>query len=162
MQSDFEQERYRERESAQEMVKSLEVAHRRQLDQIRSQLERQMEESQCKQDQIQRSHVLETERLKDQFIIEKQEWQQSYIKKVETQQRQRDKLFREQLIKQRDEEIEAVIDRLESESGSNNSDATRKYRMDVERIKAESAEEIKEVSIFVLISGAGSAFNGSR
>ena len=38
-----------------------------------------------------------------------------------------------------------VIQRLESETGSNNSDATRRYRMDIERIKSETAEEIKQV-----------------
>jgi hypothetical protein len=49
------------------------------------------------------------------------------------------------LIEQRDQEIELVIQRLESESGSNNSDAARKYRIDVERIKAETAEEMKQL-----------------
>lgn len=103
---------------------------------------------------------METERLKEQFVIEKQEWQQTYMTKVESQQRNRDKLFREQLIKQRDQEIEAVIERLESESGSNNSDATRKYRMDVERIKAETADEIKQVRVPVKLLVARSTFYG--
>jgi chromosome segregation ATPase len=55
------------------------------------------------------------------------------------------KQFRDQMIEQRDQEIEIVIQRLESETGSNNSDATRKYRMDIERIKSETAEEIKQL-----------------
>lgn len=145
MQSEFENERYRQQESAQETIKSVETSHRRQLDQLRSQLDLQLEESQSKYDQIHRIHSLEIERLKEQFVIEKQGWQQTYMSKVESQQRNREKILREQLIKQRDQEIEAVIERLESETGSNNSDATRRYRMDVERIKAEAADEVKQV-----------------
>ncbi|KAI8927730.1 hypothetical protein BC831DRAFT_160540 [Entophlyctis helioformis] len=38
-----------------------------------------------------------------------------------------------------------VIQRLESESNSSTSDATRKYRMDIERMKSETAEEVKHL-----------------
>lgn len=70
------------------------------------------------------------------------------LKKTEAQVRAREKAFREQLIQERDAEIEVIIDRLERESGSSTSDATRRYRMDIERIKAETATEIKEVCEF--------------
>jgi TPP-dependent pyruvate/acetoin dehydrogenase alpha subunit len=53
------------------------------------------------------------------------------------------------MIEQRDAEIEMVVQRLESESGSNTSDATRRYRMDIERIKSEAADEIKQVRCFL-------------
>ncbi|KAJ1336825.1 hypothetical protein BSLG_006928 [Batrachochytrium salamandrivorans] len=56
-----------------------------------------------------------------------------------------EKQFKEKLIKERDTELEMIIQRLESESNSNSSDATRKYRMDMERLKADTADEIKHL-----------------
>ena len=86
--------------------------------------------------------------MKTNLETQKEEWQALVLKKTENQVRAREKAFREQVIRERDAEIEVVIDRLERESGSSNSDATRRYRMDIERIKAETANEIKEVYIF--------------
>ena len=45
----------------------------------------------------------------------------------------------------RDRELEMIVDRLEAETNSNTSDVSRRYRMDIERLKASMAEEIKDV-----------------
>lgn len=67
------------------------------------------------------------------------------MKKIESQVHQREQKFKEELIAQRDAELELVIQRLECESGSSHSDVARRHRMDIERIKAEHAAEKKEV-----------------
>ncbi len=55
------------------------------------------------------------------------------------------KLFKEKLIKERDAEIEMIIQRLESETNSNQSDVTRRQRMELEKLKADMADEIKNL-----------------
>lgn len=55
------------------------------------------------------------------------------------------KLFKEKLIKERDAEIEMIIQRLESETNSNQSDVTRRQRMEMEKLKADMADEIKNL-----------------
>ena len=46
---------------------------------------------------------------------------------------------------ERDAEIEMVIQRLESETNSSTSDITRQHRMEIEKLKAENADEIKRL-----------------
>jgi hypothetical protein len=55
------------------------------------------------------------------------------------------KKFKDKLIKERDDELELVISRLENESDSSQSDHHRKFRMDVEKLKSEHALEIKQL-----------------
>ena len=83
--------------------------------------------------------------LRDRLEAEKEIFQDNFLKKSEEKYRIREKAFRDQIIQERDSEIEVVIERLERETGSSNSDATRRYRMDIERIKTETAAEMKEV-----------------
>jgi hypothetical protein len=83
--------------------------------------------------------------LRDRLEAEKEIFQDNFLKKSEEKCRIREKAFRDQIIQERDSEIEVVIERLERETGSSNSDATRRYRMDIERIKTETAAEMKEV-----------------
>jgi hypothetical protein len=56
--------------------------------------------------------------------------------------------LKEQLVKERDDELEEVISRLESETNSNASDIHRQYRITIERIKADAAEEVKQVGLY--------------
>ncbi|KAJ3367512.1 hypothetical protein HDU91_001346 [Kappamyces sp. JEL0680] len=145
MQSEFDEERHRSQIAAKEALKDAELAHKRQLESLRKEGERMAQERSQQLEDLRKKHDLDVASLREKLTLEKEEWQGNYMKKVESQMRQREKAFREQLIQQRDAEIEMVIQRLESESGSSTSDATRRYRMDIERIKAETADEIKEV-----------------
>ena len=122
---------------------------KRNQDHARKQLEAAKIESQKEMGRIHKDHQKSLRTFQEQTEIEKQEWQQNYIQKSEAQTRSRDKLLREQLIAQRDQEIEQVIIRLESESGSNSSESSRRYRMDIERIKSDTAMEIKDVIHFI-------------
>ncbi|KAI9103265.1 hypothetical protein DFS34DRAFT_360468 [Phlyctochytrium arcticum] len=79
------------------------------------------------------------------MAIEKDEWQTHYMAKQESDIRQREKAFKEKLVKERDAEIEMIVQRLESETSCNSSEATRRYRMELEKIKAETAEEVKQL-----------------
>ncbi|KAG5455954.1 MAG: hypothetical protein BJ554DRAFT_4440, partial [Olpidium bornovanus] len=55
------------------------------------------------------------------------------------------KQLREKLTQERDAEIEMVILRLESETDSNASEAGRRHRMEVERLRAHHADEVRQL-----------------
>lgn len=145
MQSEFDEEKHRLLESANDRLASTEKNHKRAIESMRKELDAERVKHDEIIDDARKKHLQELIACRQQLQIEKEEWQANYMKKTEAQNRTREKEFREQLIQQRDQEIEIIIQRLESETGSNTSDATRKYRMDVERIKGEAAEEIKQL-----------------
>ncbi len=57
----------------------------------------------------------------------------------------KERAIKERLMKERDAEIEMVIQRLESETFSNSNDTHRRHRQEVERLRQEHAREIKQV-----------------
>ncbi|KAJ3261606.1 Centrosomal protein of 131 kDa [Boothiomyces macroporosus] len=143
--SEFADERMRLNEAAKDNLKNEEALRKRALDSLRKEMEQERIDRDNMMAEQSKKHMAELNQLREKFQIEKEEWQANYMKKVEMSVRAKEKQFKEQLIQQRDAEIEMVIQRLESETGSSNSDATRRYRMDIERIKSETAEEIKQL-----------------
>ncbi|KAJ3324005.1 Centrosomal protein of 131 kDa [Boothiomyces sp. JEL0866] len=143
--SEFADERMRLNEAAKDNLKNEETLRKRALDSLRKEMEQERIDRDNMMTEQSKKHMAEMNQLREKCQIEKEEWQANYMKKVELSVRAKEKQFKEQLIQQRDAEIEMVIQRLECETGSNNSDATRRYRMDIERIKSETAEEIKQL-----------------
>ena len=60
---------------------------------------------------------------------------------------EKEKKLREKLIEERDREIEMVIQRLESETYSSSSDVAHRYRLEIERLRSDHAEELKQVKL---------------
>lgn len=87
------------------------------------------------------------ERLRETFRIEKEEWQAQLLNKSDAEMKQRERALREKLINERDAEIELVIQRLESESNTSSSGLLRQHRLEIERLKAEHSEEVKQVGL---------------
>lgn len=145
MQIEIEEERLSWSQSTKSQLQDLEVHHRKQIQNMQDSTSTLRDQHQKALSDQETKHHHAISDLKHKLDIEKEEWQSMFMKKTEVQVRAREKAFREQVVRERDAEIEVVIDRLESESGSSNSDATRRYRMDIERIKAETANEIKEL-----------------
>ncbi|KAJ3269353.1 Centrosomal protein of 131 kDa [Terramyces sp. JEL0728] len=145
LQAEFSDERARMNEAAKDNLKNEEASRKRALESLRREMEQERTDRDNMLNEQNKKHMVDMNQLREKFQIEKEEWQANYMKKVEVSVRAREKQFKDQLIQQRDAEIEMVIQRLESETGSNNSDATRRYRMDIERIKSETAEEIKQL-----------------
>ncbi|KAJ3336674.1 Centrosomal protein of 131 kDa [Gonapodya sp. JEL0774] len=127
-----------ERRRDMEEVSKREAALRRAVETERERGEQALEE-------MKRRSAVEMGQLKERMVVEKEEWQERYMNKVETEMRAREKLFKEKLIQERDAEIELVIQRIESESSSNSSESTRRQRLEMERFRAENAEEVKQV-----------------
>lgn len=143
LQVENDEQRHRLSESHNENLISIENAHKRQLNDLRRQLETEQQTRDRTIEAQTHKHIQDMNNLRNKLQAEKEEWQSNYMKKIESQIRVQQKSFREQLIKERDSEIEMVIQRLESESGSNSSDASRRYRIDLERVKSEAAQEMK-------------------
>ena len=68
---------------------------------------------------------LEIKNLKEKLDIEKQSWEQNFLKKQENWIIQKERELKDQLRKERDREIEILIGRLESESSSSRDEAER-------------------------------------
>ncbi|KAL2916768.1 hypothetical protein HK105_203547 [Polyrhizophydium stewartii] len=145
MLADFDEQKHNLVESIKEERKLDEQAHRKAVDELRRQVDAERAAKEQALEELRKKHLTEVQQLRERMQVEKEEWQTHYMKKTEADIRAKEKLFKEKLIKERDAEIEMVIQRLESENNSSTSDATRKYRMDMERLKANTADEIKHL-----------------
>ncbi|ORX48635.1 hypothetical protein BCR36DRAFT_584197 [Piromyces finnis] len=95
--------------------------------------------------ELNRKNIKEINNIKEKMEIEKQEWQNLMIQKNEKELHQKEKIIKEKYMSERDAEIEMVIQRLESETNSSTSDITRQHRIEIEKLKAENADEIKKL-----------------
>ena len=132
-------------ESMKEERKQDEQNHRKAIEDLRKSVENERTSKDHALEELRKKNYSDLAQLREKLSVEKEEWQSHYMKKIESDIRAKEKQFKDKLIKERDAEIEMVIQRLESETNSNTSDATRKFRMDVEKIKAEAAEEMKHL-----------------
>ncbi|KAJ3054350.1 Centrosomal protein of 131 kDa [Rhizophlyctis rosea] len=143
--AEFEDQKHMLMETLKEEKKIAEGSHRKAVDDLRHQVEEERTAKDNALEELRRRHNTELSKLREKFNIEKEEWQTQFMAKQENEMRNREKSFKEKLIKERDTEIEMIIQRLELETSSNSSDATRRYRMEVEKLKAEMAEEVKQL-----------------
>ena len=63
--------------------------------------------------------------LKEQLAVEKQAWEENYMKKQETYLMQKERELKEQVRKDRDKEIEMVIGRLEEDTQATRDECER-------------------------------------
>ncbi|KAJ1343841.1 hypothetical protein BSLG_001573 [Batrachochytrium salamandrivorans] len=142
--SEFDEQKHNLIESIKEERKLDEQSHRKSIEEIRQKNEEVRASKELALDESQKNTQgrLKTPRKN---ASRKGRMARSLYEKIEGEIRIKEKQFKEKLIKERDTELEMIIQRLESESNSNSSDATRKYRMDMERLKADTADEIKHL-----------------
>ncbi|KAJ3414955.1 Centrosomal protein of 131 kDa [Chytridiales sp. JEL 0842] len=117
----------------------------KEVDSLKKKLENEKHEHAKALEDLKKCHVAEKEALKEKWGYEREEWQSQFIARQEVEMKKKYETLKEQLIKERDAELEEVIARLESETNSNASDIHRQYRINIERIKADAAEEIKQL-----------------
>lgn len=127
-----------ERKSEEKVLKS-------QIDELRREIEREKMVKIEVCDELRRKNGMDVIVIKERMEIEKEEWQSMFIHKKEEEMRHKEKQFKEKLLRERDTEIEMIIQRLESESSSNNSDIHRRHRMEIERLKAEMSDDTRSL-----------------
>lgn len=97
--------------------------------------------------EAERRHEIETETLKERLELEKQAWQETYIKKQETFILQKERELKEAVRRDRDSEIETVIDQLEKDSRLQREQIEKTSENRIKRIREKYESELKEIEI---------------
>ncbi|NXL59535.1 CP131 protein, partial [Chordeiles acutipennis] len=119
---------------------------RRQLEASSSAVTRALKEEYAKEKEEQeRRHQAEVKVLKDQLEIEKQAWEANYVKKEEAWLLSRERELREEVRKERDKEIELVIQRLEADMSSAKEECERAAENRIKRIRDKYEVELQEL-----------------
>ncbi|XP_074016149.1 centrosomal protein of 131 kDa isoform X2 [Numenius arquata] len=119
---------------------------RRQLEASSSALTRALKEEYTKEKEEQeRRHQAEVKVLKDRLEMEKQAWEANYMKKEEAWLLSRERELREEMRKERDKEIELVIQRLEADMSSAKEECERAAENRIKRIRDKYEVELQEL-----------------
>ncbi|CAF3507731.1 unnamed protein product [Rotaria sp. Silwood1] len=92
-----------------------------------------------------RRHNNEIQELKDKLALEKQNWEESIMKKQETILANKERELREQMKQERDKEIEKIIAQLESDTTISKEEAERSAENRVKRIRDKYEAEFHEL-----------------
>ncbi|NXC33460.1 CP131 protein, partial [Campylorhamphus procurvoides] len=119
---------------------------RRQLEANSSALTRALREENAKdREEQERRHQVELKVLKDQLEMEKQAWKADYVKKEEAWLLSRERELREEMRKERDKEIELVIQRLEADTSLAKEECERAAENRIKRIRDKYEVELQEL-----------------
>lgn len=119
---------------------------RRQLEASSSAVTRALKEEYAKEKEEQeRRHQAEVKVLKEHLEMEKQAWEANYVKKEEAWLLSRERELREELRKERDKEIELVIQRLEADMSSAKEECERAAENRIKRIRDKYEVELQEL-----------------
>lgn len=97
--------------------------------------------------EAERRHQVEIETLKERIELEKQAWQETYIKKQEAFILQKERELKEAVRRDRDTEIETVIDQLEKDSRMQREQTEKTSENRIKRIREKYESELKEIEI---------------
>ncbi|XP_043353494.1 centrosomal protein of 131 kDa isoform X2 [Dermochelys coriacea] len=145
-----------EREKEEQGQRERELARKRQraeLEELRRQLEENSsivtkalkEEYKKGKEEQERQHQTEVKVLKDRLEIEKQAWEANYMKKEEAWLLSRERELKEEVRKERDKEIELVIQRLEADMSSTKEECERVAENRIKRVRDKYEAELQEL-----------------
>ncbi|NXV45670.1 CP131 protein, partial [Uria aalge] len=119
---------------------------RQQLEASSSAVTRALKEEYTKEKEEQeRRHQAEVKMLKERLEMEKQAWEANYMKKEEAWLLSRERELREEMRKERDKEIELVIQRLEADMSSAKEECERAAENRIKRIRDKYEVEFQEL-----------------
>ncbi|NWH64393.1 CP131 protein, partial [Geococcyx californianus] len=144
---------YAEVAEEKERLSQQAARQRAELEELRQQLEasssaitRTLKEEYAKEkEELERRHQAEVKVLKDQLELEKQAWEANYVKKEEAWLLSWEQEMREEVRKERDREIELVIERLEADMSSAKEECERAAENRIKRIRAKYEVELQEL-----------------
>uniref|UniRef100_G1N3P3 Uncharacterized protein n=1 Tax=Meleagris gallopavo TaxID=9103 RepID=G1N3P3_MELGA len=132
------QQAARQRAEVEELRRQLEVSSSAVTAALKEEYAREKEEQE-------RRHQTEVKVLKDRLELEKQAWEASYVKKEEAWLLSRERELREEVRKERDKEIELVIQRLEADMSSAKEECERAAENRIKRIRDKYEVELQEL-----------------
>ncbi|NXA35863.1 CP131 protein, partial [Eudromia elegans] len=144
---------YAEVAEEKERLSQQAARQRAELEELRQQLEANSsavtkalkEEYAREKEEHERRHQAEVKVLKDRLEMEKQAWEASYVKKEEAWLLSRERELREEVRKERDKEIELVIQRLEADMSSAKEECERAAENRIKRIRDKYEAELQEL-----------------
>ncbi|XP_063312384.1 centrosomal protein of 131 kDa isoform X2 [Pelobates fuscus] len=144
---------YSEVSEEKERLNQQAARQRTELDELRRQLEENCalttrvlkEEYEKGKEEQERRHQAEIKALKERLEIEKQAWEQNYMKKEEAWLLSRERELKEDVRKGRDKEIELVIQRLESEMSTAREECERAAENRIKRVRDKYESELQEL-----------------
>ncbi|XP_043941012.1 centrosomal protein of 131 kDa isoform X2 [Protopterus annectens] len=144
---------YSEVAEEKERVCQQAARQRAELDDLRRQLEDNSslvtkalkEEYEKAKEEQERRHQAEIWALKERLEIEKQAWEENYMKKQEAWLLARERELKEDVRRGRDKEIEVVIQRLEEETSTAKEESERAAENRIKRIRDKYEAELREL-----------------
>ncbi|KFP01496.1 5-azacytidine-induced protein 1 [Calypte anna] len=144
---------YAEVAEEKERLSQQAARQRAEVEELRRQLEassladtRALKEEDTKEKEEQeRRHQAEIKVLKDRLEMERQAWEANYVKKEEAWLLSRERELREEVRKERDKEIELVIQRLEADMSSAKEECERAAENRIKRIRDKYEVELQEL-----------------
>ncbi|CAF0875616.1 unnamed protein product [Adineta steineri] len=95
--------------------------------------------------EAERRHASEIHELKEKLALEKQSWEENYMKKQETSLATKERELREQMRRERDREIEKIISQFDSDTSMTKEEAERTAENRVKRIRDKYEAEFREL-----------------
>lgn len=95
--------------------------------------------------ELERRHTNEMNELKEKLAIEKQSWEENYMKKQETSLAGKERELRDQMKRDRDREIEKIIAQFDSETTLTKEEAERAAENRVKRVRDKYEAEFREL-----------------
>ncbi|KAK3529115.1 hypothetical protein QTP70_016547 [Hemibagrus guttatus] len=103
------------------------------------------EEMEKSREEQERRHQVEMKALRERLEIEKQTWEENYMKKEEVWLLTRERELKEEVRRGRDKEIELAIQRLEEETSSAKEECERAAENRVKRVREKYEAELREL-----------------
>jgi hypothetical protein len=96
-------------------------------------------------DELRRRHSVELNQQLERSRLERESWAQQYVSKLESEIASRERTFKENLLRERDAEIERIIARVETDCGASASDQDQRHRKEMEDLRSAHATELKQL-----------------
>ncbi|XP_067952002.1 centrosomal protein of 131 kDa-like isoform X2 [Watersipora subatra] len=128
----------RQRQEMDKMQRQLEDSHSSSSEAMRKEFEKAREEQE-------RRHQAELTELKERLTIERDAWEQNYMKKQEAWLLSKERELKESVKQERDREIELVINRLEDDGVQSREECERAAENRIKRIREKYETELEEL-----------------
>nr|XP_039254153.1 centrosomal protein of 131 kDa-like [Styela clava]XP_039254154.1 centrosomal protein of 131 kDa-like [Styela clava] len=146
---------YAEVSDEKERLNEQAARQRADIDRLKEQLEKHnslatsalTDEYEKSKEEAERRHTVEIETLKERLELEKQAWQETYMKKQEAYVLQKERELKDAVRQDRDSEIETVIEQLEKDMGVQRSQIEKTAENRIKRIREKYESELKEIEV---------------
>ncbi|XP_078609670.1 centrosomal protein of 131 kDa-like [Branchiostoma floridae x Branchiostoma japonicum] len=144
---------YAEVQEEKERIATQAAKQRAEIDRMKEQLEESSSkaietmrrEYEKARDEQERRHAAEVKQLEDKLKVEKEAWEENYMKKQDTWLLQKERELKENVKRDRDKEIELVIQRLDEDASSQREEVERAAENRMKRMREKYEAEMREL-----------------